>query len=147
MARLLRILEGIALPVGLAMLAIVFARLWTTHSPARLLIPDLVSVEPPKVVVHAAIGEAVLAEFKVRNETSEPIKLLGYNCDCTCVNINEGLPAELAPGASADLKVRMTAGRSATGTYAKEITLLANRAGPVPPLIVEAILPSPVPSQ
>ena len=51
-------------------------------------------------------GTQVVRTVQVTNLTNAPVRIVGGSSDCSCI-LTEGLPLALAPGASADLPIRV----------------------------------------
>ena len=105
--------------------------------------PILLTAEPMKVSVLASPGETVKARYVVRNNTAEPVKLLGYNCECSCLTVTNDFPIELPAHGSVAINVEMLVGQAAGPKYSKEFRLVTNRTGSIPALVLEASVPTP----
>jgi hypothetical protein len=127
--------------VSLALVSVIAAavREWTGRPLSALFTPTLASVEPTRFSRAAREGETVVANFTVRNVSESPIRLVGAASSCGCTVIMTDFPVELPPGAVSVIPIRMTVGRpDGNGRFSKFATLLTNRRGTVPPLVVEA---------
>ena len=106
---------------------------WVQGVPA-----PLIAVDPAVFTSGAREGQTIIADFTVRNVTSQPVKLLGANVSCGCMVMMNDFPIDLSPGASKLVQVQLTVGKpNASGKFTKSLNLLVNRAGNVPPLVIE----------
>src|ERR1700743_1332207 len=103
-----------------------------TLGPVDPIAPNqLLVVQPsPKATFDAHTGEVSIVEFVLQNITSEPVKLLGANSECTCALVTNQFPIEIRGGGEERIKVRVKIGQpDSTGKITRKILLLANRAG------------------
>jgi hypothetical protein len=136
---------GVLSPLAIA--AVICAVLWHVSSAKSVLMGltqgvPLISIDPsPKATFQARQGDTVKAKFMVRNITRQPLRLLGANTSCICTIVEQDLPMDLEPGESKSLTVQMRVGAPRSdGTFKQEAELLVNRAGKVPPLVIEAMV-------
>lgn len=66
------------------------------------------------------VGETQVAEFLLRNLTSEPVKVLGATVSCDCVT-TEGLPAEVVAGGSVRLRSAVHLDGRITGPFEQSV--------------------------
>jgi hypothetical protein len=62
------------------------------------------------------VGDTQPAEFRLRNLTSRPVKVLGATVSCDCVR-TEGLPADIAPGGALTLRSSVHLDGRVTGPF------------------------------
>jgi hypothetical protein len=67
------------------------------------------------------VGDTQTAEFRLRNLTSRPVKVLGATVSCDCVT-TEGLPAEVAAGGSLRLRSSVHLDGRVTGPFQQSVT-------------------------
>ena len=102
--------------------------------------PQLLSVGPSSTATFTAKqGDSVTAEFTLTNCSDAPVKLLGTNTTCGCTVVDNRFPIELQPGQSTVVLVQMKVGQPTTsGKFTQEATVLVNRAGMVPAMVLDA---------
>ena len=91
----------------------------------------------PTVVTGIAAGVAALSAVRVEQERTKQSRGQTSPCDCTVATTL--FPISLKVGQAANITVKVHVGTpDATGCFEKPVTLLVNRSGVVPPLIVRA---------
>jgi hypothetical protein len=79
----------------------------------------------------------VVADFVLKNVTSQPIKVLGIKGGCACT-VTEGLPVNLAAGESGKIQLSLRVGRfESSNTITRSAEVFTNRDGMVPPLVIQ----------
>jgi hypothetical protein len=148
MLRTTRILVTVASPFILAATILGMTRLFSSRSLPALVAP-LLTVEPKQFVAHANAGETVTADFVVQNDTRQAVKLIGDSCDCSCVSVENSFPIDVGPNSTVKIRVTLAVPRAVSNTYEKQFTFLANRAGLIPTVSIQAIIATStaVPSQ
>ena len=77
--------------------------------------PTTLSIAPrPTMTVEVAPGATAVRTFTITNIGNVPVSLIGTKQSCGCV-ASDGLPADLAPGRSATVSFRLSAGTLAAG--------------------------------
>jgi hypothetical protein len=117
--------------LGMAIFSVVYAFLPTFASPG------LLEIDPsPVFACKAREGDTVVANFVVKNITSQPIKLLGIKAGCSCT-VSEGLPLHLAAGESGKVRVHVHVGHfDKTNMFTRSAEIFTNRDGTIPPLVI-----------
>ena len=106
--------------------------------------PTLLAAEVPVRTFEAATGEAVRAEFGVRNVSDGPVRILGAPSTCGCTVVDTAFPLDLAAGERTTIRVEMTVGEyGPEGRFASQTRLLVDRSGRTPVLTTQAVPPSP----
>jgi hypothetical protein len=67
------------------------------------------------------VGDTQAAVFRLRNLTSQPVKVLGASVSCDCVS-TEKLPAEVPPGGAHDLRSTVHLDGRVTGPFEQFVT-------------------------
>ena len=132
-----RVLLGVLFCL-IALLAVAIVTSFSSNANA------LIDVSPShRATVDAVSGSIVEATFQLRNTSGDNITLLGADSPCGCTTVDAQFPATLSPGDFYELKIKMAVGMfNADGKFSTTTTVLVDKEGTVPPLIVEAISPS-----
>ncbi len=74
-------------------------------------------------------GETRAVQFRVRNLSSRPVRLLGATATCRCIAApNVGFPIEIGPGEALDLPVEVHVSLP-TAEYSQEVQFYADLSG------------------
>jgi hypothetical protein len=139
MLRTARILGAVASPFILAGTILGVTRLFSSR-PLPALVAPLLTVDPSVFEKQSTPGEVISAEFTIHNDTDRSVKLLGYSSSCTCVTMSDSFPLVLAARGTVVLHAQLAIPLEARDRYRKEFSLVTDRAGLSPDLIIVAIL-------
>lgn len=135
---------GIAILSPTLIAAFVLGIMWATSTRSTVFFfggpPELFAISPsPIMSFHAKAGQAVTVEYRLKNISNQPVRIVGANSSCGCTMVTNSFPLECGPGDSVKILVQMKVGQPARdGEFVQKVDLLVNRPGAVPTLILQA---------